>query len=181
MWNVSVRTGSLDLIILGQINQCPETQELQGGIYIASFADASFRIVCLWIVVVCLDAGITVGCRCGRIGTSSQRVVDVIAAVSYLMSRSDVVAGKIELIGEGSAGPVALHAAALDPRISQLKRIRSLDTWMDVVRQPLGRNQLTNIVSFALEYYDLPHLVQAIAPRLVEVVEPVDALGHVKQ
>ena len=112
---------------------------------------------------------------------SGQRVEDLIVAVSYLMSRSDVVADKIELIGEGSAGRVALHTAALNPRISPLKLVRSLDTWMDVVRQPLGRNQLTNIVPFALEYYDLPQLVQAIAPRLVEVVEPVDAWGNVKQ
>lgn len=97
------------------------------------------------------------------------------------MSRSDVVADKIELIGEGSAGRVALHTAALNPRISPLKLVRSLDIWMDVLRQPLGRNQLTNIVPFALEYYDLPQLVQAIAPRLVEVVEPVDALGNVKR
>jgi cephalosporin-C deacetylase-like acetyl esterase len=109
-----------------------------------------------------------------------QRVEDLLGAVEYLTSRRDVDATDVQLIAEGAAGPPALHATALDERIAKLTLIRSITSWLDVVTTPLGKNQLTNVVPFALEYYDLPNLVEVIPPRMVEVVDPVDPTGRVK-
>ena len=78
------------------------------------------------------------------------------------------------------AAPAALHAAALDPTIAKLKLVGSVTSWVDVVSRPSGKNQLTNVVPFALEYYDLPNLVEAIAPRVVMVVDPVDPTGRLQ-
>ncbi len=110
-----------------------------------------------------------------------QRAEDIMAAVGFLASCPEVDPSKIELIAHGAAGPVALHAAALDDRIAALTLVRSITSWSDVVAVLLAKNQLTNVVPFALEYYDLPDLLDAISPRPVAIVDPVDPTGRLKQ
>ncbi len=110
-----------------------------------------------------------------------QRAEDILAAVGFLVSCRDVDSTKIELIGEGAAGPVALHAAAFDERIAKVTIVRSITSWVEVVNTPLGKNQLANVVPFALEYYDLPNLVGSIAPRPVMIVDPVDPTDRLKR
>ena len=106
-----------------------------------------------------------------------QRTEDVLAALNYLASIPQVDAKRIEIIGVGQCGPVALHAAAFDKRVSKVTLVRSIKSWTDVVADPLGRNRLTNVVPFALESYDLPDLKRAIASRTTVVQEPGDP-GH---
>jgi len=48
------------------------------------------------------------------------------------------------------------------------------------VATPRGQQQLEQVVAKALERYDLPNLVRAIAPRPVSVVRPVDPTGKAK-
>jgi cephalosporin-C deacetylase-like acetyl esterase len=104
-----------------------------------------------------------------------QRVYDVLATVERLMPE---VRKQLHLTAVGSTGPVALHAAALDPRIKQLTLDRSLISWSSVVRTPISVNQLTNVVPGALEYYDLPDLAATLAPRPLTIRNPVDAAGQ---
>ena len=96
---------------------------------------------------------------------------DLLTAVGFLASRADVDATQVEVFAEGAAGPPALHAAAFEQRIANLTVTGSITSWIDVIRMPLSK-KLTNVVPFALEYYDLPHLVEAIAPRRVTRTEP---------
>ncbi|MCC7423137.1 MAG: acetylxylan esterase [Planctomycetaceae bacterium] len=107
-----------------------------------------------------------------------QRADDIIAAVSWLSGRDDVDAEHIEVVGIAHAGPAALHAGAFDKRIAKVTLIRSIRSWEDVVETPLAKNQLQNVVPFALETYDLPDLVRLIAPRPVTILEPVDPEGR---
>jgi pimeloyl-ACP methyl ester carboxylesterase len=101
-----------------------------------------------------------------------QRVYDVLRVIAA--QRADA---EIHLIGIGAAGPVALHAAALEPRVKRLTLDRSLVSWSAVARAGVSRNQLTNVVPGALAVYDLPELIESIAPRAVVVKSPVDASG----
>ena len=110
-----------------------------------------------------------------------QRVEDTLAALDVLAARPEIDAGKIEIFGLEAAGPIALHAAALDGRLREVTLVRSIDTWMDVVATPLSKNQLAQVVPAALTRYDLPDLVRAIAPRPVHVEDPVNAKGDSKQ
>ena len=110
-----------------------------------------------------------------------QRAEDILAAVAFLASCPGVDPSKIELIAHGAVGPAALHAAAMDDRIAALTLVGSITSWSDVVASPLAKNQLTNVVPFALEYYDLPNLLDAISPRPVVIVDPVDPTGRLKQ
>jgi dienelactone hydrolase/pimeloyl-ACP methyl ester carboxylesterase len=101
-----------------------------------------------------------------------QRVYDLLAIIEHEKDTPP-----FEVIASGGAGPVALHAAALEPHIKSLTLDRSLASWSAVVKTPVSHNQLTNVVPGALKVYDLPDLVKAIAPRKVTINNPVDPVG----
>lgn len=84
---------------------------------------------------------------------------------------------KVHLVAVGTAGPIALHAAALDERIQELTLEKSLASWSSILETKVSHDQLANVVPGALRHYDLPDLVKLIAPRKVVIREPVDALG----
>jgi len=99
-----------------------------------------------------------------------QRVEDVVAALDVLAARDDVDPRRIELVGVDRAGPVALHAAALDPRFASVVVKSEIRSWIDdVVAKPLEPNLFGHVVPGALEKYDLPDLEKAIAPRPVRI------------
>ena len=90
-----------------------------------------------------------------------QRVYDVLAIMAVLQPQAP---NGFHLIGIESAGPVALHATVLDPRVARLTLERSLTSWSDVAATPITQNQLTNVVPGALKVYDLPELAGLAAP-----------------
>lgn len=100
-----------------------------------------------------------------------QRVYDLITVMNQFRGESPE---GFEVIAIGSAGPIALHAAAVENRIKALTLDGSLLSWSLVARAPLSYNQLTNVVPGALEYYDLPDLARLIAPRPLTIKNPVD-------
>ena len=95
------------------------------------------------------------------------RAEDLLAVVDYLASRDDVDPGRINLTVLGDAGPPGIYAAALDGRIADLTVAGSIASLQEVVENPLRRGMLPHVVPFALEVFDLPELVEAIAPRVV--------------
>jgi len=99
-----------------------------------------------------------------------QRVEDVLAAADVLAQRDDVDARKIDLVAVGRAGPVALHAAALDGRFTGLTLRGAISSWVrDVVARPLAHDLMGCVVPGALLKYDLPDLIRAVAPRPVRI------------
>jgi hypothetical protein len=105
-----------------------------------------------------------------------QRVGDLLAVIAAL---DDEYHTRFHVIGKGTAGPIALHAAALDPRISGLTLDHALTSWSGVVRTPLARGQLANVVPGALATYDLPDLAATLAPRTLSIQAAVDPAGRV--
>ena len=101
-----------------------------------------------------------------------QRVTDVVAALNVLLARPDIDPDDIVVVGIERCGPVVLHAAVLDGRITRVTVRKSIQSWLDLVAHPLTRNSLSHVVPFALEYYDLPDLAHLIAPRKVHIGEP---------
>jgi cephalosporin-C deacetylase-like acetyl esterase len=104
-----------------------------------------------------------------------QRVFDVLTVLDRVAK--DGHASEVRIVGVGSAGPIALHAAALDARIKEVILERSLTSWSAVVKTPITYNQLTNVVPGALKVYDLPDLAAAIAPRPLTIRVTVDPTG----
>ena len=90
-----------------------------------------------------------------------QRVLDVLSLLKAIK------ADKVEIVGVGTTGPVALHAALFDGRIGEVTLENSLKSWQSVVETPISINQLTNVVPGVLRYYDLPELEKALVAKVV--------------
>ncbi len=106
-----------------------------------------------------------------------QRVQDVVDALNYLLSVPGVNPKDLTLTATGSCGMIALHAASIDKRFTKLEIIRSISSWKDIVSEPMAKNHLINVVPGALQYYDLPDLVNYIKSSKVKIIDPVDAFG----
>jgi hypothetical protein len=93
-----------------------------------------------------------------------QRVDDILCAADVLADREDVAG--LRLVGCGNAGPVALHAAALDERFESVSLRNSIRSWSEALEAT--EMDLGGAVFGALANYDLPDLVTSISPREVE-------------
>ena len=109
-----------------------------------------------------------------------QRVEDVLAALEVIIQQHDVNPEMIDLTGIKHAGPVAIHAAALDERFAGVTLKNSITTWIDVIKAPLAPDLISYNVPQALTCYDLPDLVNLISPRPVHIIDTVDAYGNLK-
>ncbi len=97
-----------------------------------------------------------------------QRVGELLAAVSYVYGLPEVDGDRIHLVSYGQAGPVALHAAALDTRVATLRLQKSIASWVeDVVARPTDINTISHVVPSALKKYDLPDLANLLGERLL--------------
>jgi hypothetical protein len=99
--------------------------------------------------------------------------------VDELASRADVDASRITIYGNGPLGIVALHAAALDPLIQRVVVENTLAGYRLALDQPLHKNISEVMIPGVLLKYDVGNLAQAIAPRPVTFVNPLDAAGVV--
>jgi dienelactone hydrolase len=97
--------------------------------------------------------------------------------VADVLSANEGMGGECLLVASGAAVPVALHAAALDPRFPELRLEKGILSWSSVVKARVTQNQLSSVVPGALEAYDLPDLAAAIAPRKLTIRNPVDPSG----
>jgi cephalosporin-C deacetylase-like acetyl esterase/pimeloyl-ACP methyl ester carboxylesterase len=103
-----------------------------------------------------------------------QRVLDVLS----ILKKSGGPKQEVHLVGVGSMGPVALHAAALDERVKSVTLERSVVSWEAVANSPVSHNQLANAVPGALAVYDLPQLAALVAPRKVVIRAATDPRGQ---
>ncbi len=106
------------------------------------------------------------------------RVDDTIRVVDWLTSRGDLDASSVTLHGTGAQGIVALHAAALDERITDVVVESTLVSYRMALDAELHKNLSEILVPGVLRHYDLGDLLEAISPRPVLLVDPVDAMGQ---
>lgn len=93
------------------------------------------------------------------------RVRDALAAadfVAYYQKERDNPR-PVHLVAVGQAGIVALHAAALQPKLFATVTLRKTPRdWASLVRNTAPTGQLDSVVHGALEVYDLPDLVRLV-------------------
>jgi cephalosporin-C deacetylase-like acetyl esterase len=95
------------------------------------------------------------------------RVEDLLAALAVVANDPRVDADAIHLVGVERAGPVALHAATIEPRFATLELRASIRSWTDdVVARPTDRELIGHVVPGALLHYDLPELAAMLGSRL---------------
>ncbi len=106
------------------------------------------------------------------------RVDDTIRAVGWLASQPEVDRSSFTLYATGSLGMVALHAAALDERITHVVVERTLVSYRMALQAGLHKNLSEVLVPNVLEHYDVADLLMAIHPRPVALVNPATPMGQ---
>ena len=112
-------------------------------------------------------------------GTSmvAQRTEEILATAKWLAADEGNAREPVSLVATDELCVPALHAAILAPElINEVKLIRPLISWTEVIRGKLTRNQVVNAVHGVLREYDLPELVTLLGNR-VTIVDPVDGQG----
>ncbi len=105
-----------------------------------------------------------------------QRVKDIMKAMDVLVERAEIDSSQIMLVGLDRAGPVALHAAALDNRIKETVIRVSPESWIPMVEDPRTLHNMTHEIPGALQFYDMPDLAAAVAPRPIAFYEDFYAI-----
>lgn len=102
---------------------------------------------------------------------------DVRRALDVLSARLAKLPPEVVVIGNGTAGSVALCAAALDERITHAVTINSLASY--VTDEPYRNQRLGLMVPGILrDVGDIPHIAALIAPRRVTIVGGVTGGGQ---
>jgi hypothetical protein len=107
----------------------------------------------------------------------AERVKDVLVAIAFVTGSQDGTARNGILIGEGTGGLLALHAAALSDRVSAVAAIRTIDRYDSLAEVPDVETPLSDVVPGVLSRYDLQDVVSTIAPRPVFLVNTVGGKG----
>ena len=108
---------------------------------------------------------------------TGMRAEDVLRTVNWLARRPDVDPAKITVYGTGALGMAALHAAALDPRISRVILENTLVSYRAALEAPLHRNLSEYTIPGILLHYDVPDLMDLTTAEIV-TVNPVDAVSN---
>jgi hypothetical protein len=106
------------------------------------------------------------------------RVDDTLRAINWLIARPDVDKSSIILYGKGAQGMAALHAAAIDARVTQIVIENTLVSYRMALATGLHKNLSEVAMPGVLNHYDVGDLLTAISPRPVFIVNPVNAMGQ---
>jgi cephalosporin-C deacetylase-like acetyl esterase len=94
------------------------------------------------------------------VGLRTEEVIAAAHFVAYYQKKDDKPR-KVHVVGVGTAGIAALHAAALEPKLFASVTLRNTPTsWESVVKNSAPVGQLDATVHGALRFYDLPDLVR---------------------
>jgi hypothetical protein len=107
------------------------------------------------------------------------RVNDVVRGLDMLAELGLLPRAGATAIARGKLGPVLLHAALFDVRISSVIVEDSLVSYAAVGATPIHRDIEDNIIPGVLGQYDLPDVAAALAPRplwLTNLRSPVGTL-----
>jgi cephalosporin-C deacetylase-like acetyl esterase len=106
-----------------------------------------------------------------------QRVYDVLRAVDCLWRRIyisvQIDKGRVACLGRGAGGLLALYAAALDERLVATAVWEAPVSYQSLITETPGFPASVYLFD-ALNHFDLPSLMAALAPRPLLVADPVD-------
>lgn len=105
-------------------------------------------------------------------GLVSRHVEAVLRAAAELKSDPSVDPKRIFLYGRGAAGVAVLIAAALDEQVAGVAAEQTVTSWYAVTQTKLHEGTAEIVVPGVLKDFDLPDLVNLIAPRPLWLVDP---------
>lgn len=102
----------------------------------------------------------------------TRHVEAVLRAAAELRSDPAVDPRRIFIYGRGAAGVAALIAAALDEQVAGVVAEEAITSWYAVTQAKLHESTAEIVVPGVLQDFDLPDLVNLIAPRLIWLADP---------
>ena len=94
------------------------------------------------------------------------RVDDIIRAVDYLASRTDVDPNRISAQASGHLALALLHAAILDPRLKHITVTGALPSYDSLLKSPMPVDAPHDILPGVLLHYDIPDLLHLLDSRV---------------
>jgi cephalosporin-C deacetylase-like acetyl esterase len=104
---------------------------------------------------------------------AGMQVNDVLAAMRYLRTRKEAKSAKVHVVGQGTAGPIALLAAAIDGKVESVTTENAIRSYMDLLEADVYKDMENLIVPGILKTLDLPEVAQLIGKDKVKVLNPV--------
>ncbi len=101
-----------------------------------------------------------------------RHVEAVLRAVAEIRSDPGVNPGRVYLYGRGAAGVAALIATALDEQAAGVVAEQTITSWYAVTQAKLHEGTAEIVVPGVLRDFDLPDLVNLIAPRPIWLADP---------
>jgi cephalosporin-C deacetylase-like acetyl esterase len=101
------------------------------------------------------------------------RVHDFLRGVEYALSRPDLKADGVGVIGHGMGALWALYAAALDDRIQSAVCDNGLLSYRALTSVDRYTQETSVFVRDVLKHFDLPQVAAAVASRRLQVLEPL--------
>jgi hypothetical protein len=107
-----------------------------------------------------------------------RQLADLVRVARFAQSRFGVPPHELAVIARGIAGPLVLHAAALEGLGDRLALADTLISYRSVaMTRDYNGVYVPGFVPAALTAYDLPDLAASAAPRGLLIAGPVDAKG----
>jgi len=89
-----------------------------------------------------------------------QRTGDVFTILEFVRGTGLISELPVKIIASGSAGPVAIYASVLDPRISEIEVTHSIRSYFEILDSPMERDWYSYVIPDILKYFDLPDLLK---------------------
>ena len=102
------------------------------------------------------------------------QLLDVIKAIDYLQTRSDIDKSQLSCVGYGIGGLLAMHAAAIDERITSVISNGALITYKSLIVDAVYSHGVEVFIPHVLKHYDLPDIAALIAPRPLKLLNLVN-------
>jgi dienelactone hydrolase len=104
---------------------------------------------------------------------AGMQVHDLLQVIAYATARPDVDGGRLMLHGAGTAGVIALLAAALVPGSPGVVVDRAILSYRDIVRSDLHTGIMDLVVPGILLDFDLPDVAHCVGLSRISIVEPM--------
>jgi cephalosporin-C deacetylase-like acetyl esterase len=102
------------------------------------------------------------------------RIRDALAALNYIVNRTDVDAERVMVGGRGIGAVVALHAAFLHDNISKVICMDMLSHYAAIAGTYTNEWSQSIIIPGILKYYDLPDIIACLTTSCVYIINPQD-------
>jgi hypothetical protein len=100
-----------------------------------------------------------------------QRATDVLSVMSMINENKQLKGLPVELNTSGCSALSVLHAMLLNNKAEKINIYGGIQSFKDILNNPLQKNWYSYIVPGALNYYDIPDLVTLLGKEKIVYIQ----------